>query len=325
MINITFIIPVYNGEKYILDTIQSVVHQKDINHELIIVNDGSTDGTKLIVEDYISNSTFKEIKLINIVNNGVSSARNIGLRYAKGHYVSFVDADDLLDLSFAKEFYSKAIINSSDFVFSTNHIRSHKDEKYISDDIHLLDNETATSELLLNNITIGCWNKIFKKEFLEMNSLCFNESLFFGEGLKFITDVSQRAKNIICTTDKLYYYRLNTDSCTANYSIAKAEASFDSLNLIRSDLVISTNRINDVLNSHFWVNNFLKIRFIVGSKDIIKNEVSLNESINYIRSNLRHIYIDGVPLSIKLSAPILCFFPVLFSRVFNFLKESQMS
>ena len=96
MIKISAIVPVYNAEEYIERCLKSLISQSigsDI--EIIVVNDGSTDRTQKILESYkLKNDN---IKIFSIENNGVSHARNLGIQYAKGEYITFVDADDWLD------------------------------------------------------------------------------------------------------------------------------------------------------------------------------------------------------------------------------------
>lgn len=98
---ISVIIPLYNKEKYIVNTLQCVINQTYSDYEVIIVNDGSTDHSKQVVEEYIqsgitnSDSNQSPIRLINKSNGGVSSARNRGIQEAKGEYIAFLDADDL--------------------------------------------------------------------------------------------------------------------------------------------------------------------------------------------------------------------------------------
>ncbi|PKP49342.1 MAG: hypothetical protein CVT95_03475 [Bacteroidetes bacterium HGW-Bacteroidetes-12] len=90
---VSIIIPCYNAEKYIAETIQSVINQTYSNWELIIVNDGSTDGSVTILKQFIEKDN--RIKLINKFNSGVSGTRNKGLEIAKGNFITFLDADDV--------------------------------------------------------------------------------------------------------------------------------------------------------------------------------------------------------------------------------------
>ena len=90
------VIPVYNKEKYLKETIQSVLNQVDVTFEIILVNDGSTDKSEAIIKDF-DNS---EINYISQINRGVSAARNTGITAAKYDYIAFLDADDLWDPSY---------------------------------------------------------------------------------------------------------------------------------------------------------------------------------------------------------------------------------
>lgn len=90
---VSVIMPAYNMEKYIGDSIESVLNQNYINFELIIINDGSSDGTKEIIAKY--QHMDERIIYIEQENHGVSVARNVGMSCAKGKYISFLDADDL--------------------------------------------------------------------------------------------------------------------------------------------------------------------------------------------------------------------------------------
>ena len=95
MIKISIIMPVYNKEKYLKNTIDSILKQEYKNFELIIVDDGSTDKSKYICDEYASKDS--RIKVYHIKNEGVSNARNIGLKYATGDYIQFIDADDTIN------------------------------------------------------------------------------------------------------------------------------------------------------------------------------------------------------------------------------------
>ncbi|HAB66354.1 MAG TPA: glycosyltransferase family 2 protein, partial [Firmicutes bacterium] len=90
---ISIIIPVYNGEKFIEDCINSILKQTYSNYEIVLVNDGSVDKTREIIESFDN----EKIRLFNIENNGVSNARNFGIEHATGDYILFVDADDKID------------------------------------------------------------------------------------------------------------------------------------------------------------------------------------------------------------------------------------
>ena len=109
------VIPLYNKEKEIKDTIKSVLNQTYKPDEVIVVDDGSTDDSAKIVE------TFKEVKLIKQKNSGVSSARNRGIKEVKNEYICFIDADDLWEREFLEEIRELIIKFPNNFFYSTSH------------------------------------------------------------------------------------------------------------------------------------------------------------------------------------------------------------
>ena len=94
---LSVIVPIYNAENNLEKCLDSIIDQTYKNLELILINDGSTDGSLKICNKYKKNDN--RIRLFSKENNGVSSARNLGISMAKGHYITFVDADDYLDLN----------------------------------------------------------------------------------------------------------------------------------------------------------------------------------------------------------------------------------
>ena len=93
---VTVIIPAYNAAEFIADTIYSVINQTWKNLEIIIINDGSTDNTLSVIQQFLGD---KRVKLINQLNQGSTHSRNTGLYLAKGEYIQYLDADDILSLN----------------------------------------------------------------------------------------------------------------------------------------------------------------------------------------------------------------------------------
>lgn len=98
MKKISFIVPVYNNEKTIEKTLNSILNQnnKDIDFEIVVINDGSTDNSKNIIEKYKSN---ENIRIFNKENEGIATTRNFGVDHAEGEYIIFVDGDDYVEKS----------------------------------------------------------------------------------------------------------------------------------------------------------------------------------------------------------------------------------
>lgn len=100
---ISVIMPLYNNEKYVIEAIQSVINQTYKDWELIIINDASTDNSKFVVQNFLEKEKDNRLIFIDLKENkGVSFARNLGMRKAKGEYISFLDSDDFWDKEFLK-------------------------------------------------------------------------------------------------------------------------------------------------------------------------------------------------------------------------------
>lgn len=114
MVKISVIVPVYNSGKYLDMCIDSLVNQTIKSYEIIIINDGSTDNSLDIINKYKKNNSM--IKVISTKNNGIGTARNIGLNNSSGKYVAFVDSDDYVACDFLEKVYKKAISSKADVV-----------------------------------------------------------------------------------------------------------------------------------------------------------------------------------------------------------------
>ncbi|SHL52450.1 glycosyltransferase family 2 protein [Chryseobacterium polytrichastri] len=111
-ISVSVIIPIYNAEKFLDETLESVIRQSLVDFELILINDGSTDNSAFICDNYLKKD--KRVQYFMQENSGVSVARNLGLSYARGEYVFFLDSDDILDSEFLETSYNAAKKQNSD-------------------------------------------------------------------------------------------------------------------------------------------------------------------------------------------------------------------
>lgn len=168
---VSIIIPVYNVEKYIRQCLESVINQTYKNIEIIVINDGTKDGSMKIVEEYLED---KRIKIINKNNGGLSSARNKGIEEATGEYIYFLDSDDWIE----KDTIEVLVKNSKDvdiiganFFYFDEITKIKEKNKDISDDIE-------KGEYSLNHCTeIMVWNKLYKYSFLKEKNLTFIEGI----------------------------------------------------------------------------------------------------------------------------------------------------
>lgn len=246
---VSIIIPCYNVEGYVSKCIQSICSQTYKNLQVIAVNDGSKDGTLNHLKSLADVDA--RIEIIDKENAGVSAARNSGLEAAKGDYVVFVDGDDYLAPDYVDYMLEMALASGSDMCISKDCFFKEGEEQVKDESLDVLTPEQATALLLSPRVIVGCWNKMFKKSFIDKFRLVFLTNLYYGEGLYFITRAAQLANHVTVGNRKVYYYRRNNEaSATSKYNINKYYNGEKSLNKIHDDLVIKEPQIKLMFSLH---------------------------------------------------------------------------
>lgn len=278
---ISIVIPVYNVEKYLRECLESVINQKYKRLEVLIVNDGSKDKSGQICDEYALKDS--RVKVFHNENFGVSYARNFGLNKVTGDYVVFVDSDDIIFPSFVD--YMLYLVNNTGAEFCmTKNVSNTKNADVLDDkSFTVLSPEEATCTLLYPEIPIGCWNKIYKVSLLRDNGITFPTNFFMGEGLNFITTVSQMANKVGLGYGKVYYYRQdNLDSATTSFNIHKIDNAFKAIYNIRKNLVLRTPKVKKALDFHLWWTNFYALQSIYRANQVKKHK----DEITLYSSNL---------------------------------------
>ena len=247
---VSIIVPIYNVEKYLPNCIESLVNQTYDNIEVILVNDGSPDKCIDICNEYAKKDN--RIVVIDKKNGGVSSARNTGFDKSTGEYIVYVDADDWLEKDYIEYMINLVEKNKCDFGLSKNCYMNLNEQQVENDIIKKADAIEATALLLSPRVEVGCWNKIYRKDFLQKNKIKFNEKQFFGEGLCYIIEVAQKANCTAIGERKVYNYRQdNITSATKKYNHNKFVNGLKSLDLIKQNLQYDDNIVIDQLNIHY--------------------------------------------------------------------------
>lgn len=242
---VSFIVPVYNGEKTIERCLSSICNLREKNIEIIVVNDGSTDCTKDILENLAQ--TDKRIKVANIPNGGVSNARNIALKLAKGEYVAFSDCDDVVlsDYNGVLEILERQAFDIivCDYVHNKENIREDFHRKKLqagNNNCGLLYEEIALGKF--NNI----WCNIYKRDIIEQNDLKFDSEMKMGEDAKFNLDYVSLCKSCYYYDKPVYEY-IDDNSTSAMHSY---KASY------LKDHIVLYDRQLDFLNEHQLIKGF---------------------------------------------------------------------
>lgn len=254
MPTISIIVPVYNAEQTIRCCIDSIISQSFTSFELILVDDGSSDSSGSICDDY--SKIDERIKVIHKENGGVSSARNAGLRVMTGDYLSFIDSDDMVSEQYLAKLISH-MRDGIDLVFSyatyINNNGNRRQEQYPS----VIVDDTNFEVMFLENDVIwhtSPWSKLYRVSLLK--DLIFNEKMHIGEDAVFLFSYILRCKSICFTSDTDYYYYFdNANSLTKR--INSLESELESLKCISEvgNALISNKRIENktVMDKFYWL------------------------------------------------------------------------
>ena len=246
---VSIIIPVYNVEPFISKCIESAINQDYKNIEIILVDDGSTDKSGDICDDYAKKDN--RIKVIHKKNSGVSSARNIGIEKSTGDYICFIDGDDYVFRNYVS--HLRAIIGDSEIACIRQFVTPYNKNKRGESSIEFISGEDATEMILCYKLPIGVNAKLFSKEFLRQNKIEFETGLVIGEGFNFNTKSFQLAKKVSISDARIYYYRKNnSNSVTTKYNNKKWENGIYALEKIHDDLRIHSKRILNAWNYAYW-------------------------------------------------------------------------
>ncbi len=321
---VSIIIPAYNVEKYITNCVHSILNQNYSNIEILIIDDGSTDKTGTIIDEYSQKD--KRIITFHKLNEGVSSARNYGITQAKGEYIVFVDGDDALSEDFVEYMLNLITKNNADFALSKNCFSSISSYNFKDDHIDVLSQELAIALLLSPKIIVGCWNKIYKTALIKEKRLTFSKELFYGEGLEFIIKVAQNSNKIVVGSKKVYFYRRdNSSSATTTVNINGLRNGEKALIQIRNNLKFEDSYlIQKMLNFHYC-------SYCVGAMMQLKSAKSKNTYLSdYIRwkkflhfNFIKAFLVKDVSLYRKSVLLIGFFSPGLLSFLINFKKKNK--
>lgn len=221
MIKVSVIVPVYNVELYLRECLDSIINQTLKDIEIICIDDCSTDSSYKILEEYAKKDN--RIKIFkNSKNESVGYNRNLGIKEAKGEYISFIDSDDFISKDFLYNLYDTAKKYNSDIVNTLN-IKCYRNNKK-TQFYYTFKKKEFESTWNLNDIENSyskqaiapyVWNKIYKTSFLRDNSLNFlNTKLGAAEDINFIMKLMTNNPKISFNNNSIYYYRYNITSLT---------------------------------------------------------------------------------------------------------------
>ncbi len=223
MPKVSVIVPVFNVEKYVGQCLESLINQTLKDIDIIIINDGSTDNSLSICEEYARKDN--RIKVYTKENGGLSSARNYALQFVSSPYIGFVDSDDWVSDNFYEVLYNSITANDCD-IAATSAVRKHKhSQKYRFNYEKELVCETLLDKIRNSNVPKCCyvWNKLYKTELVKNNA--FKENSYY-EDVLWLPEVLKQAHKMVFVPNGLYYYRANANSIVKTRQTEKKELDF---------------------------------------------------------------------------------------------------
>lgn len=261
-ISVSIIIPVYNAEKYLQETLDSIVAQTFRDFEVILVNDGSKDNSLKImqeIQDKMSN-----VVIHNQVNLGVSAARNNGLKLVRGEYVCFVDSDDILHREYLEKMHEMtgtgvdAVLCEYDVFYNVDQISIKKIETKEPEDLccrykgevfdYIMDLGLGTSPCI----------KMYRTELIKKYNVMFDEKSTYGEDMFFNWKFFLVASSVYYIKSKLYFYRQSMISTTMKfhpnlfesyareYQSVRDFAEHNNIDMVKLEKSISRNLIKRI-------------------------------------------------------------------------------
>lgn len=227
MIKVSLIIPVFNAADFLSACIQSALEQSLSEIEVIVVNDGSVDSSHEKLKNFMKAD--QRIKLIYQQNKGVSSARNLGLDIAKGEWIAFADADDVLEHDMLATLYQNAISQKAGMVVCNvwQHSANNAPKKRLALSNELLQfkhkPEKAVAEMMKFSFDYANWNKLYRADIIQQQQIRFDEHICIGEDLLFNLYYLHYIDSIACVDAALYHYKLHEHSVMAKSAAKRME------------------------------------------------------------------------------------------------------
>lgn len=298
---LSVIIPVYNAELSLARCIESILRQNFNDIEVLLIDDGSTDSSIQICEEFVSKDS--RVKIFKKDNGGVSSARNLGLKEACGEWITFVDSDDSLEESWlpSYETYNACDMIMQGFTFIDEHHKRNEchlsSEFYTGKDILQFYIKYRTYDYFPLRVP---WNKFFRSSIIKENDICFNDSISCGEDRIFNLTYMKYVKNVRVVDNVDYIYvRSSSGLALKQYSVN------DTIDW-QITILNATLAFIDTFNAYSWHLKICKEY----SYNLTRYLLFSISNTEYYVENFRKLYvIDGFFKNILLSKYCIAFLP----------------
>ena len=304
---VTVVIPVYNAEKTIKNSLECLINQTLKDFEIICINDGSTDKSLKILKEYAKKHS--NIRIYSQRNKGAGAARNRGLDLARGKYIIFLDADDLYKYNTLEKLYLKATATNSDIVVCGNSEARSDDnitfkiENYLSTNSNLISkdvfNYKNTKENIFYFTYFQAWNKFYLREFLTKNNLRFQEVRYF-EDLDFVFTSLAIAERVATVNDYLItYINVKTSKTLSKYGKKNKDYFYKAFSKFQESIREKIDWTADF--ERIYINTVVRVFFV--EYDNAKKQYHKKDQKKIIKNNLDGMVKILIPLGIANKKP----------------------
>lgn len=310
---ISVIVPVYNAEKYLDECIQSVLNQSFTDFELLLVDDGSTDNSGAICDYYAELD--ERIRVFHKTNGGVSSARNVGLDYATGEWIAFVDSDDYIADSYFSELIPledvDLVVSGVFFINESIQLTPPFKLLKVGDDLPFLDKQLCYTYFRTP------WSKLFKKKIIQAQLLRFNTFLRIGEDTDFVLRYLYAVNTIQFIPTFSYYYDENWLGGLRRYSMSANDIHTHLFYTLKSLTQLKTKFQYDFTLSEFDIKIYFRRLFFVYLVEKVATYSDFAKESKLFRK-YKGVYYDKSRFKEILVTFILRYFPFV---AYVFLKK----
>ncbi|WP_342042983.1 glycosyltransferase family 2 protein [Bacillus sp. OTU2372] len=320
---VSVIVPVYNVKLYLNRCLDSLLEQTFKNIQIILIDDGSTDGSEIMCDSYAEKH--ENIEVIHKKNEGVSIARNQGIDLAKGKYIVFVDSDDWIEPTHVEDLYNLidkkvqlGIIGYREV--NENDISNKKSGNHSSFEKRLISRNKALNDIFDYVMYLGyLWNKIFERKIINQYHLRFNPQIKIWEDLVFCCQYITHIDNAIYNEKVSYNYLIRSNSTVNSKSYDKERSKIFAVDIFESLMEEETRKKKLQSDSKFYtlvkklyattyIKTIIDVEFANGNFDELYVEKYLSKAKKYI---------DYVHLKEKLFYVLLKLFPNIFFLLYK--------
>ena len=306
---ISIIVPIYNVEQYLEKCINSILNQTYTNLEIILVDDGSPDNSGKICDEYAKKDN--RIKVIHKENGGISSARNTGLKVARGAYVGFIDSDDYIEKDMYEILYKNVKKENADISICSNYdiyknkiIGTKKQGIYTV----MTPEETIIKMNSFGYFGFPVWNKLYKKElFYDLRFLTDKKTC---EDWYFLYEVICKCKKIVYQSVPKYYY------CLRENSLSQSNVDYEMLKASEYSIKKEKKKYQGALPSVYTTYVFIRIKIynqLLMCKNIKDRKIKMKQMRKEVKKNCKKIDKKELNFVRNMQLKLIRFLPIVYN------------